>query len=101
MTIKEARIKAGLTQEKLSDLLGIPKRSIENWEGGKRNPPPYVERLIVEKLQTMSEQMLIPRRTIEDWERSLNSPPPYVQRLILNELKTDCKFNDHKENENG
>lgn len=56
MTIKEARIEAGLTQQKLADLLGIPKRSIENWEGGKSKPPPYVERLIVEKLQTMKKE---------------------------------------------
>ena len=56
MTIKEARIEAGLTQQKLADLLGIPKRSIENWEGGKSKPPPYVERLIVDKLQSMKKE---------------------------------------------
>ena len=29
MTIKEARTQAGLTQQALSDMLGIPKRNIE------------------------------------------------------------------------
>ena len=34
------------TQAALSELLQIPKRSIENWETGKSTPPPYVTRLI-------------------------------------------------------
>ena len=42
MTIKEARKQVGLTQQALSDWLGIPKRTIENWESGKRTPPSYV-----------------------------------------------------------
>jgi DNA-binding transcriptional regulator YiaG len=40
----------------MSDLLGIPKRSIENWEGGKRQCPEWAERLIVEKLLSIAEQ---------------------------------------------
>lgn len=36
--IKELRIGAGLTQEKLADLAGISKRAIEEWEGGRRVP---------------------------------------------------------------
>lgn len=53
-TIKEARQAAGLTQQAMSDLLGIPKRNIENWEGGQRKPPAWAERLIVEKLESLS-----------------------------------------------
>lgn len=30
---------AGLTQQAMSDLLGIPKRNIENWEGGAAEAP--------------------------------------------------------------
>lgn len=29
-----------------AELLGIPKRSIENWESGVSKPPEYVVRLI-------------------------------------------------------
>jgi ribosome-binding protein aMBF1 (putative translation factor) len=48
--IKTARIKAGLTQQQMSDLMGIPKRTIENWDM-KRGPcPPYVERLVIKEL---------------------------------------------------
>lgn len=51
MTIKEARLAAGLTQQAMSDLLKIPKRTIENWEGGKNKCPEWAELLIIEKLQ--------------------------------------------------
>lgn len=54
--IKEARKSAGLTQKRMSELLLIPLRTIENWESGKRNPPLWAENLIVEKLQMMSQE---------------------------------------------
>lgn len=37
--IKEARKEAGLTQQQMSDEMGIPKRTIENWERGVRKCP--------------------------------------------------------------
>lgn len=48
--IKDARLRAGLTQQQMSDRLGIPKRTIENWEGGQRSCPEWAEKLIIEKL---------------------------------------------------
>ena len=54
--IKETRTSLGLTQKQLAEMLGIPKRTIENWEGGQRKCPDYVERLIIEKLQRMKEE---------------------------------------------
>ncbi len=51
--IKEARQRAGLTQEEMSRLLEIPKRTIGDWETGNRTPPPYVEKLVVAELQRM------------------------------------------------
>lgn len=44
--IKALRESTGLTQRAFAELLGIPKRSIENWEGGVSEPPEYVVRLI-------------------------------------------------------
>ena len=46
MTIKEMRQAAGLTQQQFAELLGVPKRSIENWESGSRKLPEYWLRLI-------------------------------------------------------
>ena len=54
--IKEARQAVGLTQKRMSELLLIPLRTIENWESGKRNPPLWAENLSVEKLQMMRKE---------------------------------------------
>lgn len=51
--LKVERKLSGLTQAQMAEELGIPKRTIENWESGTRTAPEYVERLIVEKLRTM------------------------------------------------
>lgn len=56
MKIKDARLNAGLTQQAMSDLLEIPLRTIENWEGGKSKPPIYVEKLIIEKLDNIAKE---------------------------------------------
>lgn len=50
MTIEEARKQKGMTRRDLSDWLGIPYRTVTNWENGSRVCPDYVERLIVEKI---------------------------------------------------
>lgn len=56
MTIKEARKKAGLTQAQMSELLEIPKRTIGDWETGKRKPPAYVERLVIRELERIAKE---------------------------------------------
>ena len=56
MTIKEARKNAGLTQAKMSELLEIPKRTIGDWETGKRKPPAYVEKLVIRELERIAEK---------------------------------------------
>lgn len=55
-SIKEARNAAGLSQQKMSDLLGIPKSTIEKWEMGIRKPPEWAEALIIEKLEGIKKQ---------------------------------------------
>lgn len=49
--IKEARLALSWSQQKMSDELEIPKRTIQDWETGKRTPPIYVEKLVIEKLE--------------------------------------------------
>lgn len=50
-TIKEARMEAGLTQVQLSEWLGIPIRTIADWDRGARTPSDWVIRLVVEKIE--------------------------------------------------
>ena len=56
MTIKEAREQAGLSRAEMSRRFEIPIRTLEDWENGKRTTPPYVEKLIIEKLETMKKE---------------------------------------------
>ena len=49
--IKYARKKAGLNMKKLADLLGAPYRTVQDWNAGRRMPPDWVQRLIIEKIE--------------------------------------------------
>lgn len=48
--IKAAREAAGLTQAQMSKRMKIPLITISAWETGRREPPPYVTRLILREL---------------------------------------------------
>ena len=54
-TIKEARQAAGLTQQGVTDTLGIPRRTLQDWESGKRTPPGWAEALVIEKLEKLAQ----------------------------------------------
>ena len=54
-TIKEARKAAGLSQQGVTDALGIPKRTLQDWEAGKRTPPGWAETLVIEKLEKIAQ----------------------------------------------
>jgi transcriptional regulator with XRE-family HTH domain len=56
MTILEARKEAGLTQKQVFELIGVPVRTLQNWENGIRVCPQYVEDLLVEKLLSLKER---------------------------------------------
>lgn len=43
---KEIRSRTGLTQARFAEKYGIPKRTLESWEMGTREPPRYVLRLL-------------------------------------------------------
>lgn len=45
-SIKELRAKTGLSQARFADLVGIPRRTIENWESGRVSPAPYLVALL-------------------------------------------------------
>lgn len=53
--IKYTRIKAGLSQAKMSKLTGIPQRTIEDWDVNRVAPPPWAERLIIKELEEISK----------------------------------------------
>ena len=44
--IKKLREQTGLSRKEFSAHTGIPVRTIEDWEAGRRKPPEYIPRLI-------------------------------------------------------
>ena len=54
-TIKDARKAAGLSQQGVTDALGIPRRTLQDWESGRRTPPGWAEALVVEKLKKIAQ----------------------------------------------
>ena len=50
MTLKETIQHLGISQRAAAEIIGMPLRTLEAWIGGKRTPPEWVERLVIEKL---------------------------------------------------
>lgn len=50
LSLKELRKEANLTQEEMYEEFGVPRRSMQNWENGKRECPEYVEDMLKEAL---------------------------------------------------
>ena len=49
--IRELRESIGLTRKEFSEHVGIPVRTLEDWEAGRRTPPDYIPRLISYQLK--------------------------------------------------
>jgi len=55
-TMKKLREDIGLNRREFSDYMGIPLRTLEEWESGRRRMPDYVLRLIA--YQIKAERLL-------------------------------------------
>lgn len=42
MSIKELRKLTGMSQSKFAAYFGVPVRSVQEWEQGRKSPPDYV-----------------------------------------------------------
>ncbi|MDY2629470.1 MAG: helix-turn-helix domain-containing protein [Lachnospiraceae bacterium] len=49
--IRRLREQTGMTRKDFSIHIGIPLRTIEDWEAGRRTPPEYIPRLIEYQLK--------------------------------------------------
>ena len=50
--IRKAREAAGMSIRELSNLLGAPYRTVQDWNSGMRKPPAWLVKLIVEKIES-------------------------------------------------
>ena len=44
--MKEFRLSTGLSQSKFAEYFGLPIRTLQEWEQGRRNPPSYLLELL-------------------------------------------------------
>ena len=49
--IRKLRESIGLSRKEFSEHTGIPVRTLEDWEAGRRTPPEYIPRLISYQLK--------------------------------------------------
>lgn len=49
--VREARIRNGLTQAQTAELIGMPLRTLENWETDKRTPALWIANLVIDKIE--------------------------------------------------
>lgn len=50
-TIKSLREAAGFNRRDFSQHTGIPLRTLEDWEAGRRTPPEYIPRLLAYQMK--------------------------------------------------
>lgn len=48
LTIRDIRARTGLTQAAFAERFLIPRRSVENWEGGQRECPAYLRLMLAQ-----------------------------------------------------
>jgi DNA-binding XRE family transcriptional regulator len=56
MNLKEVREQTGLTLAEAAKFAGFPVKTWEAWENGERPVPPYMEHLIIEKLNQFQKR---------------------------------------------
>lgn len=102
MTIKDLRTMSGMTQQEFANYFEIPKRTIENWEGGQRKCPEYLEKLIEYKLikegyalklveYNEGESRILTEGSLEDIVKWLKDNPDEYEWINDNE-KHDPSF---------
>lgn len=92
--IREARKKHGLTQGQLAALTGIPFRTIQNWEGGQRKCPEYVERMLLDKLESPNYKAILTGilATLEaDQEQLQTSEARLYVAYLIDQIRSKIK----------
>lgn len=68
---KSLRGALALTQAKAAEALGIPQRTIENWERGVNAPSPWIEKLILKEMNNLlrvGEILEVDGSWLVDWQ---------------------------------
>nr|DAT62206.1 MAG TPA: helix-turn-helix domain protein [Caudoviricetes sp.] len=93
MELKDIRRIKKLSRQDVSDILDIPKRTIEDWEAGKRKAPDYVINLISDKLLNMTEEDIEEEKTycVIEYDKNKGS-----NLICIGEKKACLELEDEK-----
>ncbi len=71
--IKELREKMGMNRREFCNYYGIPYRTVQDWEAGKRELPDYLLRLIIYRAEVEHAIKGDSGLTVDDKDSSLES----------------------------
>lgn len=54
--LKRARAATGLSQRSMAERMLIPRRTVEDWERGISEPPAYVQRFVLNELESLKRK---------------------------------------------
>ena len=63
-SIKELRESTGMSRKEFSEHTGIPVRTLEDWEAGRRTPPEYIPRLLA--YQIRFEEIFVAKKEVKE-----------------------------------
>lgn len=79
--LKQIRLEKNMTQHEFSEFIGVPFRSIQNWETGQRKCPEYVEKLLIDKLTQINYKTVLNEvlAMLPDTETEIKQ---YIQNIL-------------------
>lgn len=95
--LKAIREETGLNRKQFAEFLGIPLRTVEDWEGGKRKMPDYLMRLIAYKIKIEMAQGSIISKKGKTLSRNVNIVCDAEGKKLV--LINDIRFKGKKKEE--
>lgn len=83
MNWKEIKEHYKMTVTNLSKKTGVPKRTLEDWIAGRRTPPDYITKLLIEKL----EETIEGQKRIEEEKN-----PPEKIKVAIDDILEDIPY---------
>lgn len=79
--IREARERAGLSQAKLAQSLGMSRASVVNIEAGRQRPPVHILWQIAEKLGTETALLIPKQREYDEQTQPVSLEPEFFKKI--------------------
>jgi len=91
--IKEARVKVGLTQRRLSELVGVSPHAVWSWEAGKMTPTPEHLLELAYRCETSTDWLLgrdvVEAEILKETDASFRNA---IQGLPMEDLESIMEF---------